>query len=189
VRSAPRVASDKLLRTLQPNAAVWVYEAVTADDGDAWYRVGDGEYAHAAEVRLPRTPPQYFEGRWIDADLQEPAMITAYEGDRAVYATLTLFGKTATETAMGEHQIVRRVENETMDSATLGVPRDAPGGYYLKNVLYTQYFTNDGAAIHYNYWSSNFGHPGTHGCLGVALDDAKWFWDWATYGTIVNIHA
>jgi len=36
------------------------------------------------------------------------------------------------------------VENETMDSATLGVPRDAPGGYYLKDVLYTQYFTPQG---------------------------------------------
>jgi hypothetical protein len=188
VRSEPRVAADTLLRTLQPNAPVWVYEAVTAEDGDTWYRVGDEEYTHAAEVRLPRTPPQYYSGRWIDADLQEPALLTAYEDDRAVYATLTLFGKTATETALGEHQIVRRVENETMDSATLGIPRSSPEGYYLENVRYTQYFTDDGAAIHYNYWSSNFGHPGTHGCLGLALDDAKWFWDWANLGTVINIH-
>jgi hypothetical protein len=189
LRSEPRVAADTLLKTLQPNDSLWVYEAVTADDGDAWYRVGDGEYVHAAEVRLPRPPPQTYSGRWIDADLQEPALLTAYEDDRAVYSALTLFGKTATETAQGEHQIVRRVADETMDSETLGIPRDDPHGYYLEHVLYTQYFTDDGAAIHYNYWSSDFGHPGTHGCLGLNLDDAKWFWDWASVGTVVNVHS
>ncbi len=188
LRSEPRVAPDTLLRTLSPNDPVWVYEAVTSNDGDTWYRVGDDQYVHAAEVRLPRTPPEYHSGRWIDADLQEPALLTAYEDDRAVYSALTLFGRAATETAKGEHQILRRVEDETMDSATLGIPRDSPKGYYLEHVLYTQYFTNDGAAIHYNYWSNNFGHPGTHGCLGLNLDDAKWFWDWASIGTVVDIH-
>ena len=76
-----------------------------------------------------------------------------------------------------------------MDSQTLGIPRDAPTGYYLRNVLYTQYFTDDGAALHENSWSTNFGHPGTHGCLGVNLADAQWFWDWAGIGTVLNIHA
>ncbi|HEY7060617.1 MAG TPA: L,D-transpeptidase family protein [Chloroflexota bacterium] len=189
LRTEPRVDADTLLRTLQPNEPVSVYEAVTAADGDTWYRVGDSEYTHAAEVRLPRPPPRSYPGRWIDADLQEPALLTAYEDNRAVYSTLTLFGQTATETAQGEHRIGRRVANETMDSATLGIPRGSPQGYYLKDVLYTQYFTDDGAAIHYNYWSSNFGHPGSHGCLGVSLDDAKWFWDWADHGTVLNVHA
>jgi lipoprotein-anchoring transpeptidase ErfK/SrfK len=75
-----------------------------------------------------------------------------------------------------------------MDSATIGIPRDSPRGYYLRDVLYTQYFTTDGAAIHYNYWSSHFGYAGTHGCLGVNLEDARWFWEWADVGTIVHIH-
>ena len=59
VRSEPRVADDTRLRTLQPNDPVWVFEAVTATDGELWYRVGDDEYTHAAEVRLPRTPPRH----------------------------------------------------------------------------------------------------------------------------------
>src|SRR5579885_201253 len=122
LRSEPRVAPDTLLRTLSPNDPVWVYEAVTSNDGDTWYRVGDDQYVHAAEVRLPRTPPEYHSGRWIDADLQEPALLTAYEDDRAVYSALTLFGRAATETAKGEHQILRRVEDETMDSATSAFP-------------------------------------------------------------------
>ena len=56
-----------------------------------------------------------------------------------------------------------------MNSDTIGIPRFGPGGYYLTNVLFTQYFTGDGASIHYNYWSSNWGYAGSHGCLGLTL--------------------
>ena len=62
-----------------------------------------------------------------------------------------------------------------------------PGGYYLKNVLFTQYFTSDGASIHYNYWSSNWGYAGSHGCLGVAYNESKFAWDWADVGTPVYV--
>jgi hypothetical protein len=188
VRSWPRVAPATRLRELPHNTPVFVYEAVRGDDGELWYRVGEGEYIHSAGVRLPQPPPQVFAGRWIDVDLAEPTLMTAYEDDRVVYTALALRGTVVDSTPTGTHRILRRVENETMDSATIGIPRDSPRGYYLRDVLYTQYFTTDGAAIHYNYWSSHFGYAGTHGCLGVNLDDARWFWDWADLGTIVNIH-
>ena len=48
-----------------------------------------------------------------------------------------------------------------MNSDTIGIPRFGPGGYYLTNVLFTQYFTGDGASLHYNYWSSNWGYAGS----------------------------
>jgi hypothetical protein len=188
LRSEPRVGGDTLLRLLSHNDPVWVYEAVPGADGDTWYRVGDGEYVHGADVRLPRPPPQTFPGRWLDVDLQEPTLITAYEGDRPVNAMLAIHGRTADETARGEYPIVRRVEDETMDSETLGVPHDDPNGYYLEHVLYTQYFTDDGAALHDNYWSDAFGYAGSHGCLGLSNADAKWLWDWADVGTVLNIH-
>ena len=127
-------------------------------------------------------------GRWIDATLTEPARITAYEGDQAVHSALVIIGTRARPTPTGHYRILRRVADETMDSATIGIPRNAPGGYYLRHVLYTQYFTNDGASLHYNYWSSNFGHPGSHGCLGLSLDDARWFWNWADVGTPIYMH-
>jgi lipoprotein-anchoring transpeptidase ErfK/SrfK len=128
-----------------------------------------------------------YPGRWIDADLAEPTLMTAYEDGRIVYTALALRGTVADATPKGVHRIHRRVANEVMDSSTLGVPRDAPGGYYLENVLFTQYFTGDGAAIHYNYWSTHFGSAGTHGCLGLNYDDALWFWNWADAGTIVSV--
>jgi lipoprotein-anchoring transpeptidase ErfK/SrfK len=75
-----------------------------------------------------------------------------------------------------------------MDSSTIGIPRTSPGGYFLEDVLYTQYFTNDGASLHYNWWKGTFGYPGSHGCLGLNRDDAAWFWEWASIGTTVVIH-
>jgi lipoprotein-anchoring transpeptidase ErfK/SrfK len=75
-----------------------------------------------------------------------------------------------------------------MDSATVGIPRNSPGGYYLTNVLYTQYFLAGGQSIHYNYWSSNFGYPGSHGCLGLSYADAAFMWSFAAIGTPVAIH-
>jgi L,D-transpeptidase catalytic domain len=188
LRSEPRVGADTLLRVLGHNEPVWVYESVPGADGDTWYRVGDGEYVHAAEVRLPRPPPQTYAGHWLDVDLQEPTLITAYEDDRAVNAMLAIHGRTADETERGEYHILRRVEDETMDSETLGVPHDDPNGYYLEHVMYTQYFTSDGAALHDNYWSDAFGYAGSHGCLGLSNADAQWLWDWADVGTVLNIH-
>ncbi len=114
--------------------------------------------------------------------------MTAYEGDQPVYAALAIKGRAMTETPEGQYHILRRVEDETMDSETLGVSHDDPHGYYLEHVLYTQYFTDDGASIHYNYWSSDFGDPDSHGCLGLSEDDAAWFWNWANVGTLLNIH-
>jgi hypothetical protein len=72
----------------------------------------------------------------------------------------------AIATYVNGHSMQRRVPNEIMDSLTVGIPHNSPFGYYVKNVLYTQYFTPDGASLHDNYWSSNFGGAGSHGVLG-----------------------
>lgn len=188
VRSWPAARDDTMLRTLGHNAPIAVDEAVVGDDGETWYRVGQDEYVIASSVRLPKAPPRMFPGRWIDVDLSEPAMIVAYEDDRIVHTALTIKGTAVDPTPLGVHYLQRRVANETMDSATVGIPRNSPRGYYLRNVLYTQYFTSSGASIHYNYWSSVFGYAGSHGCLGLSLDDSLWYWNWATLGTPLNIH-
>ena len=70
----------------------------------------------------------------------------------------------------------------------VGIPRNSPGGYYLTNVLFTQYFLPTGQSIHYNWWSSSWGYPGSHGCLGLPYADAAFMWSFATIGTPVSIH-
>jgi len=168
--------------------SVTVQAALDRGDQGRWYRIGENAYVPEGNVRTPRLPQRTWPGRWIDADLSEPVMVTAYEGERPIYAALAVKGTEPFRTPVGVFSILRRVANETMDSATLGIPRNSPNGYYLKDVLFTQYFTGDGAALHYNYWRSNWGYSGSHGCLGMNYDDSKFFWDFGTVGTIVNVH-
>lgn len=138
----------------------------------------------------PVDPPYWADfaddGRWLDVSLAVPQNIIAYAGDQAVINALVTAGTNGT-TAPGFYRILRRVANETMDS------RRAPGvvdSYLLKDVLWTQYFTFDGAAIHYNWWGppNGFGRPGSHGCLGMMHNDSKFLWDWAHVGTPIVIH-
>jgi len=169
------------------NVPILIHDQVRGADGSTWYRIDQG-YLAAGSVRLPRPPERMLTGQWIDADLTEPAMLTAYESDRPVRTMLAIKGTQAHQTPTGTFSIGRRVEDETMNSDTIGIPRDGPGGYFLEHVLFTQYFSSDGASIHFNYWSSNFGYSGSHGCLGVNREDAEYVWNWATLGTRVVIH-
>lgn len=149
-------------------------------------------YVRATTVG-PVGPPEWAghlngrDGRWIDVTLAIPQHAVAMQGDLPVREALVTAGLQGA-TRPGNYQILRRVYNETMDSRTVPGVKDS---YFLKNVLFTQYFTGDGAAIHYNWWGPpfGFGRPGSHGCLGMMYDDSKFFWEWADLGVPVVIHA
>jgi hypothetical protein len=136
-------------------------------------------------------PAAALHGRWLDANLTT-LTLTAYDGNTPVYSAPMSAGKPGYETPMGVFRITHRVYNDIMDSATLGVPRSAPDGYYIPNVLYTQYISaGGGIAIHSNYWTDDsvFGRSNTsHGCLAMRTSDARFFWDFAGVGTPVVIH-
>ena len=130
-------------------------------------------------------PPAGLGEHWVLVDLSDQTT-TAMIGDEVYYQALGSTGKDGWETPTGEFTIIYRVENETMTSASIG----AEEFYVLENVLYTQYFTNEGHALHFNYWrpDSVFGHERTsHGCVGLRLSDAEFFWDFLGYGDRVVI--
>jgi hypothetical protein len=160
------------LRVFDPRSSELVYigaEAVGPVDPPVWADYLNGQ-----------------DGRWIDVTLTVPQHALAMQGDVLMYRALVTAGLQGT-TRPGHYSILRRVYNETMDSRTVPGLRDT---YLLKNVLFTQYFTGDGAAIHYNWWGPpyGFGRPGSHGCLGMMYNDSKYFWDWADIGVPVIIH-
>ncbi len=128
---------------------------------------------------------------WIDVNLSRHTA-TAYVDQTPVYTAPISAGRPGWETPTGTWYIGERVYSETMDSSTIGIPNDAPGGYYLTGVMYTQYLAGaGGVALHGNYWAPSyvFGHANTsHGCIGMRNGDAAFFWDFADYGTPVTIH-
>jgi lipoprotein-anchoring transpeptidase ErfK/SrfK len=60
-------------------------------------------------------------------------------------------------------------------------------GYFLPDVPYVMYFYK-GYGLHGTYWHNNFGVPMSHGCINLTIADAGWIYDYATIGTVVNIH-
>jgi hypothetical protein len=183
----PTPAEEAVDTQLSPNTWLTLDASVRGEDGATWYRTAEGEYVLASSVFLPSRPDE-FAGHWLDVNLNTPARVSAYDGDAPVRSFLTIKGAGPRPTPTGVFTILRRVANETMNSDTIGIPRFGPGGYYLTNVLFTQYFTGDGASLHYNYWSSNWGYAGSHGCLGLTYADSAWLWQWADIGTPLIIH-
>jgi lipoprotein-anchoring transpeptidase ErfK/SrfK len=139
------------------------------------------------------TPPAGVEfgpdERWIAVNLTTQRAM-AFVGAQPVRVALVTTGMPGWETPTGDFSVYRRVENETMDSLGLGIPIDSPEGWFVDNVLYTQYIFS-GVTLHYNYWrpQSYFGNtPSSHGCVGLGYSDAKFFWDFADIGTRVVVY-
>jgi lipoprotein-anchoring transpeptidase ErfK/SrfK len=127
--------------------------------------------------------------RWIAVNLTTQRA-TAFVGAQPVRVALVTTGMPDWETPTGDFRVYQRVENETMDSEGLGIPIDSPDGWFVDNVLYTQYIFS-GITLHYNYWrpQSYFGNiPSSHGCVGLGYSDAKFFWDFADIGTRVVVY-
>ena len=178
---------DATFAPLQASATESVVGKVRGDDGTTWYQTADSYYVPPDGVFVPSESGSY-TGRWLLATLLPITKVVALEGQTPLRTMLALRGIAVFPTPTGVFSILRRVPNETMDSMTLGIPHNSPYGYLVKNVLYTQYFTPDGASLHDNWWSSNFGGIGSHGCLGMSLSDSKWLWDWASIGVPVVVN-
>ena len=134
------------------------------------------DVGQAADLAQP-TIQQWGGERWIDVNLSS-VRIRAYEGNTPVYTTWGIKGIGGWETPTGTYYIQRRVYNERMVGP----------GWDVSDVLFTQYFTEMGHAIHYNWWSGNFGGAGSKGCLGLTYDASAFFWEWAGVGTPIEIH-
>ncbi len=203
-RSAPSVSAPAL-KTLAKGTPIQVVAWVSGDEvayGNwTWGQLADGHYAYSGAMQIvpPKTPPpppaDHPAGKWIDVNLLHQTAV-AYESNQPVYMAIVSTGSPGWETPNGVHLISRRVADETMRSSTLtslglDAQKLAQAHYDLKDVLYTQYFDDFGDALHDNYWlpPQQFGIPHSHGCVGMPVNDALWFWNWADIGIPVVVHA
>lgn len=165
-----------------------------------WGRLADGGYAYGDSLQVsppaspPAVPTDHPSGRWIDVNLIHQTAV-AYENATAAHLAIVSTGSPGWETPAGLHQIWGRVADETMNGASLShlgldAWHAARTSYDLEHVLFTQYFDGSGDALHENYWlpAADFGVPHSHGCVGLQLADAQWFWSWAAEGVPVLVH-
>jgi len=120
--------------------------------------------------------PLYDDQRWIDVNLSEQH-VYAYEGGQVVGDFIASTGTWDHPTVTGQYYIYVKYRYTDMSGP----------GYYLANVPYTMYFYK-GYGLHGTYWHNNFGVPMSHGCVNLRTADAGWLYNWASVGTLVNVH-
>lgn len=113
---------------------------------------------------------------WFDVDLSDQRMY-AYEGDTLVRTFVVSTGTWQTPTVTGRFKVWIKLRS---------APMSGPG-YYLPDVPYIMYFYGD-YGIHGTYWHNNFGVPMSHGCVNLSISDAEWAYNFASVGTVVNVH-
>jgi len=146
-----------------------------------WHRVGDGEWLDERDLRIPTRPdPMPAVGpaeRWIDVDRRQQ-VLTAFEGDRPVFATLVSTGRgpdgTPESTPPGLHRIWIKLLSSDMDNL-----EDAGAShlYAIQDVPWVMYFDR-GYGLHGTFWHRSFGQVRSHGCVNLAPLDARWLFDW-----------
>jgi lipoprotein-anchoring transpeptidase ErfK/SrfK len=114
--------------------------------------------------------------RWIDVDLTNQR-VSAYEGDVVVNSFIVSTGTWLTPTVTGKYKIYVKIRSGNMHGP----------GYFLPDVPYIMYFHN-GYGLHGTYWHNNFGTPMSHGCVNLRTEEAGWLFNWASVGTVVNVH-
>jgi len=137
--------------------------------------------AYVPPTNAPVKPPVAVSSggggnRWIDVNLSTQS-VYAYEGDTVVNSFIVSTGTWLTPTVTGQYKIWIKLRS---------APMSGPG-YYLPDVPYIMYFYK-GYGLHGTYWHNNFGTPMSHGCVNLRTSDAEWLYNWASVGTVVNVH-
>ncbi len=144
--------------------------------------------------------------KWIDISIKNQTLV-AYEGKKAVYATLISGGRGGIgkkgESNPEGHRTVRGtfMIHEKSISSTMDGDEDKADSYDLQDVPFVQYF-HRGFALHGAYWHDDFGRKRSHGCVNLAPRDSAWLFEWSDppvppgwhaalnkkRGTVVYIH-
>jgi lipoprotein-anchoring transpeptidase ErfK/SrfK len=137
------------------------------------------------------------EGRTIEFDIG-PSHVSKVDAathtmkvyaDGALVRTLAVStGRDKFPTTSGIHVVTNKNADQIMDSATIGIPRKAPGGYYM-HVPNSVRISYSGEFVHAASWSvRDQGRRNvSHGCINVSPANAKWFFDLTRRGDIVEV--
>jgi hypothetical protein len=154
----------------------------SAMKGRSWVRVAEG-WIDGSDVRVPTrstVPPEVRHGEhWIDVDLGAQ-IVTAYEGERAVFTTLASTGvgkgEDLTATPLGVHRVW--VKLQTTDMTNLE-EADASHYYAIEEVPWVLFFKK-GYGFHGAFWHEGFGRVRSHGCVNLTPLDARRLFYWSS---------
>jgi lipoprotein-anchoring transpeptidase ErfK/SrfK len=97
-------------------------------------------------------------------------------------------GRDQYPTKSGIHVVNEKMATITMDSTSVGIPRDSPDGYY-EEVKWDVRISNSGEFVHAAPWST--GDQGSsnvsHGCVNLSDADGQWFYEFSQVGDVVQV--
>jgi len=114
--------------------------------------------------------------------------MTVTENGQVVKVMPASMGQKKWPTHHGIHLVLEKSKQVTMDSSTIGIPRNGPGGYYRK-VAFATRLSYSGEFVHAAPWSqwAQGKRNVSHGCINVSTADAKWFYNFALRGDVVEV--
>ncbi len=133
----------------------------------------------AEEPESPYIPPPVEVSggeRWIDVDLTNQRL-AAYEGDTLIDTFLVSTGTWQHPTVTGRFHVYVKYRYADMSGP----------GYYLADVPFVIYIYECYGLLG-RYWQFIFGYPICQGCVNLETSNAGWLFNWASVGTLVNVH-
>jgi len=168
-----------------------------ADAADAAKALSDAITAGQPLAFDVKTTPQKFDvdkvnvggaydqpngSKWIDVN-KSTFVVTLWDGTTKYTSFLCVTGAPPFTTPSGTFYIYSRFTSTDMK----GYNADGTT-YFDKGVPWVSYF-NGGIALHGAPWRDTFGYVGSHGCINLAVSNAKTLFDWAPLGTKVVVHS
>ncbi|MBK7582419.1 MAG: L,D-transpeptidase [Myxococcales bacterium] len=146
-----------------------------------WFRIAQDRWVNDHDVRAPTTAPVPGEAapgeRWIDVDIANQ-VLTAYEGERPIFATIVSTGKgkgkSILATPVGTHRVWVKLLSSDMDNLE---DEDASRYYAIQDVPWVMYFEK-GYGLHGTFWHRSFGRVRSHGCVNLTPMDAQRLFNW-----------
>jgi len=121
-------------------------------------------------------------------DVKRHTMTVTINGKLARTIPITA-GKDGFTTRSGVKVIMEKFTTKRMDAATVGIKPGDPEYYNISDVKWAQRVTSSGEFIHGAPWSA--GSQGSanvsHGCVGMSLADAQWFFNQTLRGDPVTV--
>ncbi len=176
IRAAPEDTAPELA-SLPFHTPLWVERQPVSADGH-WWRIPDaggpgvpGYADDRVSLRHPTTPPSLPDGvaatdLWVDVDLSQQTLMLR-KGEELVYWTVVASGAPPMGTPLGTYRILAKYAYKDMQSRP-----GAEDVYRVEDVPWTMIF-RPAYALHAAYWHWGFGHVASHGCVNLAVRDAK----------------
>lgn len=180
VHASPDLASPALA-THPWHTPVWV-EKTPVDAEGHWWRIPDaggpgipGYVEDHQDVRHPSASPVRPDGVrddevWVDVELDQQTL-QLFRGDELVYWTVIASGAPPKGTPLGTYRILGKFAYKDMASRA-----GADDVYYVEDVPWTMVF-RPSYALHAAYWHWGFGRVASHGCVNLAVKDARYLFE------------